>query len=59
MLLKLYGEVNIKIYRPEKDVIGEYNAEFNYSDQQDSHEFFTFLLDWVHNDIKKVFVFVY
>lgn len=35
-------------------VIGQYKLQFNSYDQQDSHEFLTFLLDWMHGDLKRV-----
>lgn len=35
-------------------VIGQYRLQFDCNDQQDSHEFLVFLLDWLHNDLKKV-----
>lgn len=39
--------------------MGQYKLQFESYEQQDSHEFLTFLLDWMHNDLKKViFYFV-
>lgn len=34
--------------------VGQYKLQFESYEQQDSHEFLTFLLDWMHNDLKKV-----
>nr|XP_003703489.1 PREDICTED: ubiquitin carboxyl-terminal hydrolase 8-like isoform X1 [Megachile rotundata]XP_012141270.1 PREDICTED: ubiquitin carboxyl-terminal hydrolase 8-like isoform X1 [Megachile rotundata]XP_012141271.1 PREDICTED: ubiquitin carboxyl-terminal hydrolase 8-like isoform X1 [Megachile rotundata]XP_012141272.1 PREDICTED: ubiquitin carboxyl-terminal hydrolase 8-like isoform X1 [Megachile rotundata] len=36
-----------------KIVVGQYKLQFESYEQQDSHEFLTFLLDWMHNDLKK------
>jgi len=34
--------------------VGQYKLQFESYEQQDSHEFLTFLLDWMHNELKKV-----
>ncbi|XP_043268085.1 ubiquitin carboxyl-terminal hydrolase 8 isoform X2 [Venturia canescens] len=39
--------------RDLKVVIGQYRLQFDCNEQQDSHEFLVFLLDWLHNDLKK------
>ncbi|XP_012281573.1 ubiquitin carboxyl-terminal hydrolase 8 [Orussus abietinus] len=39
--------------RDLKGVIGQYKLQFDGYEQQDSHEFLTFLLDWMHNDLKR------
>ncbi|XP_051157632.1 ubiquitin carboxyl-terminal hydrolase 8 [Leptopilina boulardi] len=39
--------------RDLKVVIGQYRLQFESFEQQDSHEFLTFLLEWMHNDLKK------
>ncbi|XP_014219736.1 ubiquitin carboxyl-terminal hydrolase 8-like [Copidosoma floridanum] len=36
-----------------KVVVGHYKLQFKNHEQQDSHEFLTFLLEWMHNDLKK------
>ncbi|XP_066588706.1 ubiquitin carboxyl-terminal hydrolase 8-like [Prorops nasuta] len=36
-----------------KIAIGQYKLQFGSYEQQDSHEFLTFLLEWMHNDLKK------
>ncbi|CAL7938989.1 unnamed protein product [Xylocopa violacea] len=36
-----------------KIAVGQYKLQFESYEQQDSHEFLTFLLDWMHNDLKK------
>ncbi|XP_032671756.1 ubiquitin carboxyl-terminal hydrolase 8-like isoform X2 [Odontomachus brunneus] len=36
-----------------KVAVGQYKLQFESYEQQDSHEFLTFLLDWMHNDLKK------
>ncbi|XP_060851523.1 ubiquitin carboxyl-terminal hydrolase 8-like isoform X4 [Rhopalosiphum padi] len=36
-----------------KDSIGEYKDMFKHYDQQDSHEFLTILLDWLHDDLNQ------
>ncbi|KAL6255320.1 hypothetical protein P5V15_013660 [Pogonomyrmex californicus] len=36
-----------------KVAVGQYKLQFESYDQQDSHEFLTFLLDWMHSDLKK------
>ncbi|XP_076644083.1 uncharacterized protein LOC143354148 [Halictus rubicundus] len=36
-----------------KIVVGQYKLQFESYEQQDSHEFLTFLLDWMHNDLKR------
>ncbi|KAL4090510.1 hypothetical protein QTP88_025329 [Uroleucon formosanum] len=36
-----------------KDTIGEYKDMFKHYDQQDSHEFLTILLDWLHDDLNQ------
>ncbi|XP_046489132.1 ubiquitin carboxyl-terminal hydrolase 8 isoform X5 [Neodiprion pinetum] len=38
--------------RDLKVAIGQYKMQFESYEQQDSHEFLTFLLDWMHNDLK-------
>ncbi|XP_015429538.1 PREDICTED: ubiquitin carboxyl-terminal hydrolase 8 [Dufourea novaeangliae] len=39
--------------RDLKIAVGQYKLQFESYEQQDSHEFLTFLLDWMHNDLKK------
>ncbi|XP_011504954.1 PREDICTED: ubiquitin carboxyl-terminal hydrolase 8 isoform X2 [Ceratosolen solmsi marchali] len=39
--------------RDLKVVVGQYKLQFESFDQQDSHEFLMFLLDWMHNDLKQ------
>ncbi|XP_043462618.1 ubiquitin carboxyl-terminal hydrolase 8-like [Leptopilina heterotoma] len=39
--------------RDLKVVIGQYRLQFESYEQQDSHEFLTFLLEWMHNDLKR------
>ncbi|KAJ8683799.1 hypothetical protein QAD02_019591 [Eretmocerus hayati] len=36
-----------------KVVVGQYKLQFGSCEQQDSHEFLMFLLDWMHNDLKQ------
>lgn len=36
-----------------KVAVGQHKLQFENYEQQDSHEFLTFLLDWMHNDLKK------
>ncbi|XP_050424482.1 ubiquitin carboxyl-terminal hydrolase 8-like isoform X1 [Adelges cooleyi] len=36
-----------------KNTIGQYKDMFKHYDQQDSHEFLTILLDWLHDDLNK------
>ncbi|XP_070523266.1 ubiquitin carboxyl-terminal hydrolase 8 isoform X3 [Cardiocondyla obscurior] len=36
-----------------KIAVGQYKEQFDSYEQQDSHEFLTFLLDWMHNELKK------
>ncbi|XP_043250566.1 ubiquitin carboxyl-terminal hydrolase 8-like [Colletes gigas] len=36
-----------------KIAVGQYKLQFESYEQQDSHEFLTFLLDWMHNDLRK------
>ncbi|KAM0731384.1 Ubiquitin carboxyl-terminal hydrolase 8 [Formica fusca] len=36
-----------------KVAVGQYKLQFESYEQQDSHEFLTFLLDWMHDDLKK------
>jgi ubiquitin C-terminal hydrolase len=40
-------------------VVGQYKLQFESYDQQDSHEFLMFLLDWMHNDLKQVCTNIY
>ena len=37
--------------------VGQYKLQFESYEQQDSHEFLTFLLDWMHNELKKVKIY--
>ncbi|XP_015112620.1 ubiquitin carboxyl-terminal hydrolase 8 [Diachasma alloeum] len=39
--------------RDLKDTIGQFRLQFDSCEQQDSHEFLTFLLEWMHNDLRK------
>ncbi|XP_063980011.1 ubiquitin carboxyl-terminal hydrolase 8-like [Diachasmimorpha longicaudata] len=39
--------------RDLKDTIGQFRFQFDSCEQQDSHEFLTFLLEWMHNDLRK------
>ncbi|XP_034937232.1 ubiquitin carboxyl-terminal hydrolase 8 [Chelonus insularis] len=39
--------------RDFKDTIGSFKYQFDTTDQQDSHEFLTFFLEWMHNDLRK------
>uniref|UniRef100_A0A0C9QKT9 ubiquitinyl hydrolase 1 n=1 Tax=Fopius arisanus TaxID=64838 RepID=A0A0C9QKT9_9HYME len=39
--------------RDLKDTIGHFRLQFDSCEQQDSHEFLTFLLEWMHNDLRK------
>lgn len=34
--------------------VGYYKPEYATYEQQDSHEFLTFLMDWLHNDLNMV-----
>ncbi|KYN02885.1 PREDICTED: ubiquitin carboxyl-terminal hydrolase 8-like [Cyphomyrmex costatus] len=36
-----------------KVAVGQYKLQFESYEQQDSHEFLMFLLDWMHNELKK------
>ncbi|XP_035723560.1 ubiquitin carboxyl-terminal hydrolase 8-like [Vespa mandarinia] len=36
-----------------KVAIGQYKLQFSSYEQQDSHEFLTFLLDWMHSELRK------
>ncbi|KAK7573793.1 hypothetical protein V9T40_010984 [Parthenolecanium corni] len=36
-----------------KNIIGQYNDMFSGHDQQDSHEFLTILMDWLHEDLNE------
>lgn len=36
-----------------KAAIGQYKLQFSTYEQQDSHEFLTFLLDWMHSELRK------
>lgn len=47
---------NIYIYYNCQIAVGQYKLQFDSYEQQDSHEFLTFLLDWMHNDLKKVII---
>ncbi|KAK3925466.1 Ubiquitin carboxyl-terminal hydrolase 8 [Frankliniella fusca] len=40
--------------RDFKRVIGKHMEQFRGCGQQDAHEFLTFLMDWLHNDLKIV-----
>lgn len=35
-------------------VVGQFQQIFRGMDQQDSHEFLTILMDWLHSDLQKV-----
>jgi ubiquitin C-terminal hydrolase len=43
----------INYYRRQV-AVGQYKLQFEGYEQQDSHEFLTFLLDWMHDELKKV-----
>lgn len=40
--------------RDFRSTVGLYKPEYATYEQQDSHEFLTFLMDWLHNDLNKV-----
>ncbi|KAK6635733.1 hypothetical protein RUM44_000987 [Polyplax serrata] len=42
--------------RDFKSTVGAFKTEYATYEQQDSHEFLTFLMDWLHNDLNKVVV---
>lgn len=37
-----------------QNTVGMFKPEYATYEQQDSHEFLTFLMDWLHNDLNKV-----
>ncbi|KAL0269128.1 UNVERIFIED_CONTAM: hypothetical protein PYX00_006961 [Menopon gallinae] len=41
--------------RDLKNTIGQYKSEYATYEQQDSHEFLTFLMDWLHGDLNQLF----
>ena len=51
-LLKLKFKGNQKTLNPRKfkEICGEYNPIFKTSDQQDAHDFYTFLIDKLHEE---------
>lgn len=40
--------------RDLKNVVGQHRSQFQGCEQQDSHEFLTILMDWLHEDLNKV-----
>ena len=42
--------------RDLKSVVGQYRKQFQGCEQQDSHEFLTILMDWLHEDLNKVII---
>ena len=38
-----------------QNAVGKYKAPFRRSDQQDSHEFLTILVDWLHEEMNEVY----
>ena len=40
--------------RDLKSVVGQHRKQFQGYEQQDSHEFLTILMDWLHEDLNKV-----
>jgi ubiquitin carboxyl-terminal hydrolase 8 len=40
--------------RDLRRVVGQHRKQFRGCEQQDSHEFFTILMDWLHEDLNKV-----
>lgn len=44
--------------RDLKHTVGLFKSEYGTYEQQDSHEFLTFLMDWLHNDLNKVRNFI-
>ena len=51
-LIKLKYKSNQKILNPRKfkEICGEYNPIFKTSDQQDAHDFYTFVIDKLHEE---------
>ena len=47
---KWYSEKRDLIPRKFKEICGEYNPIFKTSDQQDAHDFYTFLVDKLHEE---------
>lgn len=37
-----------------KAIVGQYERSFRGFEQQDSHEFLTILMDWLHSDLQAV-----
>ena len=47
---KWFGDRRTLTPRKLKEICGEYNPMFNTSDQQDAHDFYTFLVDKLHEE---------
>ncbi|XP_021934283.1 ubiquitin carboxyl-terminal hydrolase 8 isoform X2 [Zootermopsis nevadensis] len=47
------GEFRSITCRDLKRVVGQHRKQFQGYEQQDSHEFFTILMDWLHEDLNK------
>lgn len=48
------GEFRSIACRDLKRVVGQHRKQFRGYEQQDSHEFLTILMDWLHEDLNKV-----
>lgn len=49
-----YNKVSFQV-ECQQNAVGRYKSTFRGYDQQDSHEFFTILIDWLHEELNEVF----
>jgi ubiquitin C-terminal hydrolase len=40
----------------DKNAVGRYKSSFRGYEQQDSHEFLTILVDWLHEELNEVLI---
>lgn len=46
----------LSLYSRDKNAVGRFKSSFRGYEQQDSHEFLTILVDWLHEELNEVLI---